>query len=40
LECRSRFDVVAVTWGDANQRPLIEHYAGAFESVGVTGMFS
>jgi putative endonuclease len=40
LECRSRFDVVAVTWGDANQRPLIEHYANAFEAVGVTGMFS
>jgi putative endonuclease len=40
LECHSRFDVVAVTWGDANQRPLIEHYANAFEAVGVTGMFS
>jgi putative endonuclease len=40
LECRSRFDVVAVIWGDPHQPPLIEHYANAFEAVGVTGMFS
>jgi putative endonuclease len=40
LECRSRFDVMAVTWGDANKPPRIEHYRDAFEAVGVEGMFS
>jgi len=40
LECRSRFDVVAVTWGDDGQRPAIEHFQDAFESVGSEGMFS
>jgi putative endonuclease len=40
LECRSRFDVVAVTWNDAKKPPLIEHFRDAFEAVGVQGMFS
>ncbi len=40
LECRARFDVVAVTWGDASRRPLIEHFRNAFEAVGCEGLFS
>ena len=40
LECRSRFDVVAVTWGDDRRPPAIEHFIGAFEAVGSEGMFS
>jgi putative endonuclease len=34
-----RFDVVAVTWPERG-RPLVEHFAGAFEPTGVTGLFS
>jgi putative endonuclease len=40
LECSSRFDVVAVTWGGDGQRPQIEHFPGAFEAVGCEGLFS
>jgi len=40
LECRARFDVVAVTWGDDRSPPLVEHFAGAFEPQGCDGMFS
>lgn len=39
LECRSRFDVVAVTWPDNAKRPTIEHFKDAFEAVGVNGMY-
>src|SRR5438477_11394692 len=39
LECKARFDVVAVTWPDRG-RPQIEHFKNAFEAVGVEGMFS
>lgn len=39
LECRARFDVVAVTW-PARGRPTIEHFKNAFEAVGFDGMFS
>ena len=39
LECKSRFDVVAVTWPDDRQQPTIEHYKDAFEAVGVDGMY-
>jgi putative endonuclease len=40
LECRSRFDIVAVTWPEKGRRPVIEHYISAFEAVGVQGMYS
>jgi len=39
LECKSRFDVVAVTWPDGDKRPMIEHYKDAFEAIGVDGMY-
>jgi putative endonuclease len=39
LECKARFDVVAVTWPDRG-RPTIEHFKSAFEAVGFGGMFS
>jgi len=39
LECKARFDVVAVTWPDRG-RPQIEHFKNAFEAVGFDGMFS
>lgn len=40
LEYSSRFDVVAVTWPDDNQKPAIEHFQNAFEAVGRGQMFS
>ena len=40
LECRSRFDVVAVLWSDTAKPPAIEHFRNAFEAVGAEGMFS
>jgi putative endonuclease len=40
LECRSRFDVVAVLWSNDNKPPVIEHFKDAFEAVGAEGMFS
>ena len=40
LECRARFDVVAVTWPANNGRPTIEHFQHAFEAVGFEGMYS
>jgi putative endonuclease len=39
LECRARFDVVAVTWPDEG-RPTIEHFPDAFEATGMPGLFS
>jgi putative endonuclease len=39
LECRARFDVVAVTW-PAKGQPTIEHFKDAFEAVGFDGMYS
>ncbi|MDQ3330080.1 MAG: YraN family protein [Planctomycetota bacterium] len=36
----ARFDVVAVTWPQAEKTPEIVHYRNAFEPVGVDGMFS
>jgi putative endonuclease len=39
LECRARFDVVAVTWPNRG-KPTIEHFKNAFEAVGFDGMFS
>lgn len=40
LECRARFDVVAITWPDRKGKPKIEHIKDAFEPIGVQGMFS
>lgn len=39
LECRARFDVIAVTWPDKG-RPTIEHFQNAFEASGFDGLFS
>ena len=36
----ARFDVVAVTWPDRRQKPVIEHFENAFEAVGKFQMFS
>ncbi len=40
LECRARFDVVAVIWPEAARRPQIEHFRNAFEPVGTGQMYS
>ena len=39
LECKSRFDVIAVTWPDRNKPPTIEHFKDAFEAVGVNSLY-
>ena len=39
LECRSRFDVVAVLWPDEGGDPAVEHYPDAFEAHGRGQMF-
>jgi putative endonuclease len=39
LECKTRFDVIAITWPDGDKRPTIEHYKDAFEAVGMNGMY-
>lgn len=33
LECRARFDVVAITWQRGNAQPAIEHFKHAFDST-------
>ncbi len=40
LECRARFDVVAITWPNGAKRPGIEHYRNAFEAQGQRQLFS
>jgi putative endonuclease len=40
LECRARFDIVAVMWPDGAREPLIEHFPDAFEAVGRGQLFS
>lgn len=30
LECRARFDVIAIIWGRANEPPALEHIENAF----------
>jgi putative endonuclease len=40
LECRVRFDVVAVTWPAKGRRPTIEHFRNAFEPVGHESLHS
>jgi putative endonuclease len=40
LECRARFDVVAVTWPDDGRKPHIEHFPAAFQAVGNWQLFA
>ncbi len=40
LECRGRFDVVAITWPTAQKQPTIEHIKNAFDGVGRGQMFN
>ncbi|HZL89211.1 MAG TPA: YraN family protein [Pirellulaceae bacterium] len=40
LDCKARFDVVAVTWPEKSRTPKIEHIKDAFEAVGMDGLFS
>lgn len=40
LDCKARFDIVAVTWPAASRQPRIEHIKDAFEAVGMEGLFS
>lgn len=40
LECRARFDVIAILWAEGSRQPEIKHYRNAFEAVGVEGMYS
>ena len=39
LECRARFDVVAITWPE-DRRPTIEHFENAFDAVGQGEFYS
>jgi len=40
LECRARFDIVAVTWPVGARAPQIEHFADAFEAIGQGQLFN
>jgi putative endonuclease len=40
LECRARFDVVAVTWPTGAKRPVVDHIIGAFDASGAGQMFA
>ncbi|PQO44971.1 YraN family protein [Blastopirellula marina] len=40
LECKARFDVIAITWPDSGSAPTIEHFLNAFEPTGQYQMFS
>jgi len=40
LEQRARFDVVAITWPNPQEPPVIEHYRNAFTPVGRHQMFA
>ncbi len=41
LECRCRFDVIAIWWPEGEKEPTrLEHYQAAFETSGVNGFFS
>lgn len=40
LQTPARFDVVAVTWRDAHEPPVIEHFQNAFAPVGSGQFFS
>ncbi|MCC9609623.1 YraN family protein [Blastopirellula sp. JC732] len=40
LECKARFDVVAITWPATATQPTIEHFPNAFEPTGEFQLFS
>jgi putative endonuclease len=40
LECRGRFDVIAIVWPDEKGKPRIEHIRDAFPPIGRGQMFS
>ena len=40
LDQPSRFDVIAITWPEDQQRPRIEHFKNAFEATGRDSMYS
>jgi putative endonuclease len=40
LECRARFDIVAITWPTSARQPEIVHYLDAFPPVGEGQMFA
>lgn len=40
LDCKTRFDVIAVTWPGGKKRPVLEHFKDAFEAIGPAGMYS
>lgn len=40
LECRARFDVVAIVWPEGDGEPELTHYRNAFEPIGDGQMFS
>jgi putative endonuclease len=40
LDCRARFDVIAITWPADRKRPTIEHIKNAFEATGIGQMYS
>ena len=39
LECRSRLDVIAVTWPEDAAKPTIEHFQDAFPAAGQGQMY-
>jgi putative endonuclease len=40
LDCRGRFDVVALLWPEGARSPQIEHYQNAFEAAGIGRFYS
>ena len=40
LDYSARFDVIAITWPDAEKKPQIEHIQNAFEATGEWEFFS
>ncbi len=41
LECKARFDVIAIVWPQGHRKPAkLEHFKNAFEAVGKGQMFS
>jgi putative endonuclease len=38
LDCRARFDVIAIRW-EPGRPPVLDHYRHAFEAAGDGGMF-
>jgi putative endonuclease len=40
LAYAARFDIIAVTWGEDDRVPVIQHYRNAFEATGSGSMFA